>query len=448
MKRSSKAALRGLAVLVTLAAAAGCTPPSTPPLTTTPLPTVDPTRSPSPSQAAPEVVLTLGGWRTSTGRMNQLLAAFHEDHPQITVRLEPSDSAEYDSVIAAQLDAGTAPDLLYLRSYSASSALFDQGHLVTLDDLSGLREHFDPEVLEAWSTEEGGPYAVPFTATSHGIYFNRAIFDELRLDVPETWSDLMEVAESLQRAGIMPFANGTRAEWTAAETIFMNLAPNFIGCRDGRMAYLSGERCFNDDPMASAFQAVEDVAEFFPEDHHLLGYIDSLQLFVQGKAAMWISGSWDIPYFEEADPDFAWGVFAVPPPAGHAACVTFHLDVGIGLNEASDHQEEARAFLAWLTHPKFGALLGNEMPGFFPMHRESPSLENEHANAFLALNEGRETDIRFVWEKLREGTPSAYALVQTGALEVIRGDQTPQEAADTLQEGLASWYEPARTCDQ
>ena len=445
MTNLCRAALQGLAILLALVAA-GCATPSAPTPTPTSPPTPQPTPAPTLSPSAQEVVLTLGGWRTSTGRMNQLLAEFHRDHPQITVRFEPSDSAEYDSVIAAQLGAGTAPDLLYLRSYSASSVLFDQGHLATLDDLPGLREHFDAHVLDAWASERGVPYAVPFTATSHGIYYNRAIFEELGLEIPETWSDLIDVARSLQSAGVMPFANGTKAEWTAAETIFMNLAPSFIGCRDGRMAYLDGERCFNDEAMVSAFQAVEDVAQFFPQDHHLLGYIDSLQLFVQGKAAMWMSGSWDIPYFEEADPDFAWNVFAVPPPAEKPACVTFHLDVGIGLNAACDHKDEARVFLEWMTHPEFGAVLGNEMPGFFSMHQHPPSLENEHANAFLGLNEGRETDIRFVWQKLRQGTPSGYALIQTGSLAVIRGDQTPEQAANALQEGLASWYEPARTC--
>jgi raffinose/stachyose/melibiose transport system substrate-binding protein len=380
--------------------------------------------------------------------MNQLLAEFRDDHPHITVRFEPSDSAEYDSVIAAQLAAGTAPDLLYLRSYSASSALFEQGYLVTLDDLPGLWEHFDAAVLEAWASQEGLPYAVPFTATSHGIYYNRSVFEDLGLEIPESWSDLMDVARALREAGITPFANGTKAEWTAAETIFMNLAPGFIGCREGRMAYLNGQRCFDDEDIVSAFQGVEDVAQYFPEDHHLLGYIDSLQLFVQGRAAMWMSGSWDIPYFEEADPDFAWSVFAVPPPAGKPPCVTFHLDVGIGLNAACGHKDEARVFLEWMTRPEFGALLGDEMPGFFPMHHDPPSLENRHANAFLALNEGRGTDIRFVWEKLGARKPSGYSLVQAGALDVINGTRTPQQAADALQEGLATWYEPARTCDQ
>ncbi len=380
--------------------------------------------------------------------MNQLLNEFHKAHPHIVVRFDPSESAEYDSILEAQLETGTAPDLVYLRSFSTSRHLFEQGYLVPLGDLPGLREHFDTAVISAWAAEGDIPYAVPFTATSHGIYYNQDLFQELSLETPETWEDLLAAAAALQDAGIIPFANGTKAEWTAAETIFMNLAPSFIGGREGRMAYLNGERCFDDPSMGSAFQAVEDLAPFFPENHELLGYIDSLQLFIQGKAAMWMSGSWDIPYFEEAEPDFAWSIFAVPPPPGQLGYVTFHLDVGIGLNVASTYKDEAMTFLTWMTRPEFGELLGNEMPGFFPMHRNPPTLENKHANAFLALNQGRGTDIRFVWEELREGTPSAYTLIQSGTLDVLRDKRTPEEAAEALQAGLASWFEPAQRCDE
>jgi raffinose/stachyose/melibiose transport system substrate-binding protein len=250
----------------------------------------------------------------------------------------------------------------------------------------------------------------------------------------------------LEAAGYMPFANGSKDAWTAAEIVYMNLVPNFIGGREGRLAYLNGERCFNDTDIVAAFQGVADLEPYFPDGHELLGYIDSLELFLQRRAAMWMSGSWDIPYFEEAEPDFAWSVFAVPPPEGRPAYVTFHLDVAIGLNAASRHPAAARAFLTWMTTPVFGELLGNEMPGFFPMHRAALELDNGHANDFLALNQDRGTDIRFAWEMLRDGTPSGYDLMQEGALAILRGEQTPQEAADHLQAGLAEWFIPAQTC--
>jgi raffinose/stachyose/melibiose transport system substrate-binding protein len=101
-----------------------------------------------------------------------------------------------------------------------------------------------------------------------------------------------------------------------------------------------------------------------------------------------------------------------------------------------------------MTTTEFGGLLGNELPGFFPMLTKAPVLQNEHANAFLALNNGRDTDVRFTWEKLMEGSPSAYDLVQSGVVAIVNGDQTPQQAADALQAGLAQWFEPAKKCNK
>ena len=415
-----------------------------------PSPTVQPTSAPTitPTPEPAEVVLTLGAWRISTERMNLILNKFHEVNPRITVRFEPTLSGEYDDILDAQLKNNTAPDMFFLRSFSVSQKLFDQGYLEPLADLPGLQTNFDPPMLVPWTTPGGQPYGVPFTASSHGVYYNQDIFKKLGLTEPKTWEGLLTTAQTLKKAGYIPFANATKDTWAVAEIIFMNLAPNFIGGREGRLAYLSGQRCFNDQRVVAAFQAVADLAPYLPENNELLGYIDSLQLFLQGKAAMWLGGSWDIPYLEENKPNFEWGVFATPPPAGQPTYITFHLDVAIGLNAASTHKPEAREFLTWMTTPESGKLLGNEMPGLFPMHHQAITLTDPHANAFLALNQGRGTDIRFSAEKLGDGSPDGYTLMQDGALAVLRGQQTPQQAADALQSGLAQWFEPAQKCKQ
>lgn len=403
-----------------------------------------------PAAEGEAVTLTMGSWRVDdVEQMNTIFDAFNEAYPNITIEFDPTNPPEYNAALRTQLEAGTAPDLFYLRSFATSRQLFEEGFVEPLDDLPGLTENFSEDALGAWSTEDGQPYGVPMIAVSHGIYYNVDLFNELGVAVPETWEELLSAAQTIQDAGYVPFANASGDEWTIAEIVFMNLAPNFIGGVEGRQAYLSGERCFNDENVVAAFQAVADIAPYLPEGQEALTYYDSQQLFLLGEAAMWFGGSWDIPFFESEAPDFEWSVFAVPAPEGQEdEYVTFHLDAGMGINAASDNKEAARTFLEWMTTSEFATLLGNELPGFFPIHSEAPALENEHAATFIGLNEGRGLDVRWAWPVLLGGAPDGYTLMQNGAIGVINGDLTPQEAADALQEGLAEWYEPAQTCGE
>ena len=438
MKRLLQPTWRVMALLVAASALLfGCRPPAQPP----------PAMSTRATDRPQEVALTMGSWRTEdVQQMNRILSRFHAQHPAITIKFDPTVATEYNAVLRAQLEMGTAPDLFYLRSYATSRQLFDKGYLEPLNDLPGLQDNFTPAMLAPWATDDGLAYGVPFIATSHGIYYNINLFKKLNLQVPQTWQELLTAAQTIRANGVIPFANATGDRWTIAEIVFMNLAPNFIGGREGRMEYLTGKRCFNDAHIVAAFQAMRDLAPFLPEGHETIKYTDSQQLFLQGQAAMWMGGSWDIPFFEAEKPTFDWSVFAVPPPAGQPSYVTFQLDAGMGLDAASQHKSEARLFLEWMTTPEFARLLGDELPGFFPMSKQAPTLQDAHANAFLALSKARDTDMRFVWEKLVEGAPSGYDLVQDGAVAVIKGEQTPQQAADALQAGLAQWFEPARRC--
>jgi raffinose/stachyose/melibiose transport system substrate-binding protein len=434
--------VRLILIGVSAIALAGCGAVTTP--TPSPSPTPTQTLAATPVR---EVVLTLGSWRPEdVEQMTQILAKFHAEYPSITIKFDPTSAPDYDAALDAQLKAGTGPDLMYLRSFSVSRNLFNQGFLEPLNDISGVKDHFQSAMLAPWATDDGVVYGVPFIATSHGVYYNQDIFDRLKLEVPQTWPELLTAAQKIEKAGIIPFANATGDAWTVAELMFMNLAPSFLGGREGRQQYLNGERCFNDAPMVATFQALKDLAPFLPPNQEQLKYVDSQQLFLQGKASMWLDGSWDIPFFEAQQPAFQWSVFAPPPPQGQPGYVTFHLDAGLGLNAASKYKTEARTFLEWIAKPTSGALLANELPGFFPMQQGLPPLQDGHATAFLKLNEGRGTDVRFAWEKLRDGSPDAYNLIMDNAVKVINGQVMPQQAADALQAGLAKWYLPAQQC--
>ncbi len=404
-----------------------------------------PTASPGEGAADEAVVLTLGSWRVEDDeQMTRILDIFNAEHPDITVKFSPG--VEYQPTLTFQLENGIAPDLFYISSYSFSQNLFKRGFLETVNDVPGLNESFPAAAIAAWATDDGTVYGVPFLAVSHGVYYNQDIFDELGLAIPTTWEEFLTVSEQIKAAGYIPLANAPGQHGAFAEEVFMNLAPNFIGGQTGREQYLTGERCFNDAHTTAAYQAVLDLGPYLPENGTELSSHDSKRMWLDGEATMMMGGSWDISFFEGQAPDFEWSIFAIPAPEGQTQYVTFHPDAAIGLSAASPHKAEAKIFLEWLTTPKVAELLNNELPGFFSMQSYAPEIQNEHANTFLGLNQGRGTDVRWPYPVLRDSIPDGFALMKDGTAAVIREEMTPQEAADALQAGLAQWFKPAQVC--
>ncbi|MGE5642681.1 MAG: ABC transporter substrate-binding protein [Byssovorax cruenta] len=414
-------------------------------------PTTAATEAPATQAAGEPVTLTLGSWRVDdVDAWTAITEAFHQDYPNITVKFDPTNPPDYNATLRTQLETGTGPDLFFVRSFATGRELFDQGYIASLKDLPGIKDNFTDAARAPWSTEDGEPYAVPIIAVSHGIYYNQDLFEANGIAVPTTWEELMAAAQKLKDAGVTPFANGTKDAWDINEVVMMQLIPSNIGGIEGRMAYLNGDRCFNDADMVAAFQRIKDLQPFLPQGFEATSYYDAQQLFDQGQAAMMFDGSWSTPAFEKDATDFKWSVFPAPPPEGKDQYVTFHIDAAVGANAASKHLPEAMTFLEWLEGPKFAELLGNQLPGFFPLSKDAPKLSDAIANTFMGFNQqAKGVDIRFFWEKLLaapSGQVDAYTAMNNAVIAVLKGEQTPQEAADSLQTAVAGWYEPAKNC--
>ncbi len=456
--RTKLFALLVLASILLAACGGNAAPTAAPVATQAPATQAPATQAPVATQApatqapaAEKVELTLGSWRVDdVDAWAAITKAFNEEYPNITVKFDPTNPPDSNATLRTQLETGTGPDLFFVRSFATGRELFDQGYIASLKDLPGINDTFTAASRAPWATDSGEPYAVPIIAVSHGIYYNQDIFEKNGLTVPTTWEELMTDAQKLKDAGITPFANGTKDAWDINEVVMMQLIPSNIGGIEGRMAYLNGDRCFNDPDMVAAFQRIKDLQPFGPQGFEATSYYDAQQLFDQGQAAMMFDGSWSTPAFEKDATDFKWSVFPAPPPQGKDLYVTFHIDAAIGANKASKHLNEAMTFLQWLEGPKFAELLGNQLPGFFPLSKDAPKLTDPIANTFMGFNQqAKGVDIRFVWEKLLaapSGQTDAYTAMNNEVIAVLKGEHTPQQAADALQTAVAGWYEPAKTC--
>ncbi|MEG0741053.1 MAG: extracellular solute-binding protein [Clostridia bacterium] len=371
--------------------------------------------------------LTMGSWRADdVDQMNNLLSIYKEK-TGVDIQFQPINPPEYNATLRLQLDSGTGPDLMYSRSYATGLELFTAGYAGDCTEIPGVMDNFSELSRAPWATPEGKMFAVPFAAVSHGVYYNKDIFAANKIEIPTTFEELLAACETLKAAGITPFSNGVADQWDILECFFMGMLPNYIGGAEGRIKYENGEAKLNDENFVAAFADIAKLAPYFPEGYEAVTYNDSQILFATGKAAMFMDGSWTCGTY--GDVGFEWSVFAMPAPAARKTAVCFHPDLAITYNATSKYPEECKAFLAWLASEEgVTAATANLPAGYFPLAKFPVTFTDAHINEILALNEGKETDARFVWPKLM----NLYAPLNIAVIQTIKGEITAQQAGDNM----------------
>ncbi len=411
----------------------------------------------APTAASEAVVLRLGSWRADDQEaVSKILAEFKKE-TNIEVRFEPTVNADYERILRLQLEKDIAPDLIYLSPNGGRvldpESLYKLGYLMPLNDIvPELSQSFAAADLQTWETDDQIVYGAPIYAVSHGVYYNTEIFRKLDLSPPKTWEELLQVAQKLKELDYIPIANGTY-EKTDPQRIgdyyFLSLAPTYIGGSEGRKKFEDGSLCFNDPSVVKIFHAIQGLAPYMADDLKTLNYTDSIQRFYDGDAAMYFSGSFDIDKFEKSA-NVQWSVFPIPAPDGYTPYVTFHVDTAIAINKNSPHAEQAIQFVKWLTQRKFGELVGEYLPGFYPLNKDLKGdvgvVQNEHSKTFLSFNNNPRAKLDVRWDIPIKKVPDGRTLIQQGIFGVINGTLDPQQAADNLQNGLAQWYPPAQMC--
>lgn len=375
------------------------------------------------------VVLTMGSWRADdVEQMNNLLAEYKKIAPNVDIRFMPTNPSDYNATLRLQLDSGTGPDLMYARSYATGQELFAAGFFADCTDIPGLLENFSESNRAPWLSSDGKMFAVPFAAVSHAVYYNKDIFAKEGIAVPQTWEDFLALCSSLKSKGYTPLANGVADEWDILECFFLGgIIPDFVGGALERAKYESGEAKLNDAQFVAAYKAMGDVAQYCPSGFQSVTYNDSQVLFNTQQAVMFMDGSWTAGVYKDAS--FDWGVFALPAPRGRNTGICFHPDMAITMNTKTKYPDEARAFLAWLCTREGATAASNNLPvGYYPMISFDIVLSDAHANEFLALNSGKETDARFVWPMLMD----LYAPMNQAVIKVMTGSMTAQQAADSV----------------
>lgn len=305
--------------------------------------------------------------------MNDVVARYNASQDKVRVEM---DSSGVD-VVSASFVRGNPPDIM-LANYNYEVARFVQR--CALSDLGGtaaaasVRADLQP-LMDQYGSCEGRTSALPYSVMAASVIYNTEIFDRLGLQVPTTYDELVQVADTLTQNGITPFYGTFKDDWTVAQgwydysvggsldviDFFDSLAAE--GDRVGPESSVSFAKDFT-EPM----QRMLDLAKNYTNaDAESRAYGDGNLAFAQGEAAMYLQGPWALGEIAKTSPDLPVGTFPLPMTDDPADLkVRVNMDLAAIIPEASRHQDAARDFLEYLYQAEVIEAYNESQLGFAP----------------------------------------------------------------------------------
>ena len=289
------------------------------------------------------------------------------------------------------------------------------------------------------ATYEGDIYGLPVMGTAVAVViYNKAIFEDLDITPPKTWSELMEVVDVLNENNIAPFALANKAKWPGS-MFFVYLADRLGGPEVfQKAADREPGGSFQDPVFIKAGEMLQDLvkADGFARGYNGLDYDigGSRRLLYSGRAAMELMGSWEFGSIENENPDFAKnvGFFTFPAVEGGKGdprnAIGTMGDNYISINAACPYQDEAFDLLMYSTDDR-AAELKMEDNKILPIKNadvEDPYL----ADVMEAVSQAPSIQLWYDQE-----LAPALAEVHKDTVQQLLGlSITPEEAAAKMEE--------------
>ena len=271
------------------------------------------------------------------------------------------------SVVQAVL-SGKGPDCLLQHSRSEPVNLAMRGVLYDMsnfDDVDEVLKNFGENAALPYYYK-GGLYGLPDTQSFYLMYYRKDIFEQMGLEVPETWSDFEEVVRLLATNNLtawMPNNTATSMAQANAGIGSINLFPTLL--------LQKGIELYTEDGRSTNLSSPEAAATFnewtdYYTNLKMPRTLDFYNRFRTGSCPIGISTHTMYTTLKVAAPeiDGLWGVALVPGTVREDGTVS-HITSGGGtacsILKASKNPEAAWKFLKWWTSMETQLAFSNEI---------------------------------------------------------------------------------------
>ena len=389
------------------------------------------------SSASGPVTLTIWenyGTEQNATALKNLAAAFHKQHPNVTVNVVSQPADNYFALLQAAAVSKTGPDLAVMWT-----GLFTLQYKDFLTNLQGkvpasALARIDPDALK-WTSNDfnasNGPYVIPLENQFYIGFYNKADFAKAGVaSVPTNWNQLFAACQKLKAAGYLPMTYGNGGQPLGAEFYpWYDMSYMMIGSypvSEWQKLY-SGQIPWTSSTNSAQLSTWAKLKSSGCTNSDVLTKTNNLGDFESGKAAMMIDGTWDTQKFTTALGD---KVAAFVPPFSNSAIkgvVDFAGD-GLSMTSYAKHPTQATQFLTFMTTPQAGAIVNAAglIPAIKGMSTSNPVnqqmlnfVSQDHLTAYPMLDNVVQPEVVTTGSKV---LPS-----------VLNGSMTPSAALQNMQ---------------
>lgn len=303
-------------------------------------------------------------WNETEGQarvIQDAIANFEAANPHINIEAVWNGRQNQTLVRTALSGGAQVIDLMDQDADQIAGGLMKEGFALPLNDYlqepaldheEPLADVFLPNTLNMFAVD-GNIYQIPYIYNTVQFWYDKRVFEEVGIEVPQTWDDLLAACDALNAEGYAPIAaEGNEPGYAAFYLTELLARIKGPGWLRQAAADPTGEM-WRDPAVLDAAQKTRQLWDNGCVPPETVGYVwpQGQNTLAFGTAAMELVGSWlPVELQNATDPDFQWGGFSFPAIEGGEGSVTDvnALLLSFMINKDTAHPDEAFDFLRYI----------------------------------------------------------------------------------------------------
>ena len=323
-------------------------------------------------------------------------AKFNSANPGITV--EVNNSADPMPVLQTRMASGDTPDIFtnwpQIPEFIAQCRA---GYVMDITNQNFVNNAI-PSMLDM-ERIDGKIYSVPIALNFMGVYYNKKIFKEVGVEVPKTYSELIDVAKKIKAAGKVPFVFPDKENWTVGQAS-VNMYGLFIKAYKQFFDDLAAGKttCEQNADIKKVAERILELRTYGQKDTLGMDFNGAIEDFSTGKAAMFHQGNWAMFNIKKAAPDLDYGMFPFPGETADQTKIMVGIDLGIAVSSKPKAPEAALKFMSFITSKEVAQAFA-DLEGAPSCIKEAVPKVKEFADVINVINAGK----TFKWPNMDWG---------------------------------------------